>query len=67
MASTSTNEIVEALRASVKDVERLKQQNGRLLALARHVGHAAIRFSRLTAPGAEAGRFREIPPAVGAH
>ena len=31
MAGTSKNDIVEALRASVKDVERLRRQNGRLL------------------------------------
>src|SRR5260370_2439911 len=43
------------------------EQHGRLLALARHVGLARVGFSRLTAPGAESGRFREIPPAVGAH
>src|ERR1700691_2680463 len=31
MASTPTSEVVEALRASLKDVERLKQQNSRLM------------------------------------
>src|SRR6202035_2052101 len=43
------------------------EQHGRLLALAGHVGRAAVRFSRLTATRAEAGRFREFSPAVVAY
>ena len=45
----------------------VREQDGRLFALARHVGDAGVRFSRLTARGAESGRFREIPPAAGAY
>jgi hypothetical protein len=45
----------------------VSEQNGRLLTLTRHVGYARVRFSRLTAPSTESGRFREIPPTVGAH
>src|SRR5262249_24412481 len=43
------------------------EQNGRLLAFARHVGYVAVGLSRLAAPGAEPGRFREIAPAMGTY
>ncbi len=43
------------------------EQDGRLLALARHLGHARVRLSRLAARGAEPGCFRENQAAVRAY
>jgi hypothetical protein len=45
----------------------IREQNGRLLALTRHVGDASLEFSRLTAPGAEPGAFGEILSTMGTH
>jgi hypothetical protein len=45
----------------------VREQNSGLLALSGHIGHTRVRCSRLTAPGAEAGVLREIPPAVDAY